>query len=328
MVEVFRLVWQVLRDDGTVWLNLGDSYAGSGKGQYEEGSKDPKREKIRGMKLPRSGYSDGRKNREERLRNGSIESLKYKDLIGMPWRVAFALQQDGWYLRQDIIWAKPNPMPESINDRCTKAHEYIFLLSKSGKTQLWRAKDTLEWSYSPDLSETVVINGEEVKRWRGFCYYYDQEPIKEPHIWGGVKSSYRVGEASKNGGSPQDPIIGKGNTTGSFRAFGEGGRNRRSVWSVSTKPFKEAHFAVFPPELIEPCILAGAPKGGVVLDPFLGAGTTTMVAKQLGRIGLGIELNHEYCEMSRERLRTALHPKNANPRHPAPEQSKLTCFCE
>lgn len=220
MVEIFREVKRVLRDDGTLWLNLGDSYNGAAANRTGQ-----------------NGYDDGRQNRSKRFSAGGIIGLKPKNLIGIPWRVAFALQSDGWNLRQDIIWHKPNPMPESVRDRCTKAHEYIFLLSKSER------------------------------------YYFDSESIKEP-----VAASVARTEET---------------------------RNRRSVWTVTTKPFKGAHFATFPPDLIEPCILAGCPEGGTVLDPFGGSGTTGLVAKEHGRQAILIELNPEYAEMARQRIKQA-----------------------
>lgn len=210
LVEIFREFRRVLRDDGTLWLNLGDSY---GKG---------------------------------------------KQLVGIPWRVALALQADGWYLRQDIIWHKPNPMPESVTDRCTKSHEYIFLLSKSPK------------------------------------YYYDHEAIKEESVTNGRCGGLYYKSTSKRKGSGLEssiPFIPKDKL-----------RNKRSVWSVSTKPFKGAHFAVFPPDLIKPCILAGCPGGGVVFDPFFGAGTTGLVAIQLFRRFVGIELSEKYCSVAVKRL--------------------------
>ena len=238
LVEVFREVKRVLRDDGTVWLNLGDSYCGTGnKGNHT----DPK-------------HKEGRNGQKIAL-NNKIEGLKSKDLIGIPWRVAFALQKDGWYLRQDIIWHKPNPMPESVKDRCTKAHEYIFLLSKSPK------------------------------------YYFDNEAIKEdakfPDGPNTLKSIKAVdGVYSKNlqkiGANPK--------------------RNKRSVWTVTTKPFKGAHFATFPMDLIEPCVLAGCPENGTVLDPFGGSGTTGIVASNHNRKAVLIELNTEYIEIAKQRI--------------------------
>jgi hypothetical protein len=214
MVEVFRCVWDVLEDDGTLWVNIGDSYCGTGsKGDYV----DPKN-------------PDGR-NGQSVSKTLKLDGYKSKDLIGIPWMLAFALRADGWYLRQDIIWHKPNPMPEPVADRCTKAHEYIFLLSKSRK------------------------------------YHFDHVAIKEP-----MKDAETDEMAHK-----------------------------RSVWSVPTKPYSGAHFAVFPTDLIEPCILAGAPLGGIVLDPFMGSGTTAQVAQDLGRQYIGCELNPEYGKLQKKR---------------------------
>ena len=247
MVEVFREVKRVLRNDGTLWLNLGDSYCGTGnKGEY----KDPK-------------YTNGRNGQKVAL-NNKIDGLKSKDLVGIPWRVAFALQADGWWLRSDIIWAKPNPMPESVTDRPTKAHEYIFLLSKSKR------------------------------------YFYDNEAIKEPASNEGKlvslgDKSFSRGQAKGKGIKPS----GNGNAD---EYLVPAGRNKRTVWNITTKPFSEAHFAVFPPEIPETCIKAGCPQGGTVLDPFAGAGTTLYVAEQLGRNSIGIELNPDYCDIIRRRM--------------------------
>lgn len=250
LVEVFREVRRVLRDDGTLWLNLGDSYARTG-GTDRKVSVSAK---VGSTRNTLSNIAD----RKQRAPSG----LKEKDLIGIPWRVAFALQADGWYLRQDIIWAKPNPMPESVTDRCTKSHEYIFLLSKSPR------------------------------------YYFDHEAIKEP-----VTASTRSRLAQKvsvQAGSDRVP----GKTNGNMKAVGDGEtRNRRDVWSVATRPYKGAHFATFPPDLIEPCVLAGCPVGGTVLDPFMGSGTTAMVAKQHGREWVGCELNEEYRPLIEERTK-------------------------
>jgi DNA modification methylase len=245
MVEVFGEVKRVLRDDGTLWLNLGDCYNGSGGagGDYNKG----------GLKEGQPKYP-GRK----------VVTLKPKDLVGIPWMVAFALRADGWYLRQDIIWHKPNPMPESVKDRCTKAHEYIFLLAKSAR------------------------------------YYYDNEAIKEdakPESEKRYKSTFYTGKKEMSGqGRPGNAS----NTPGYKRWTGK--RNKRSVWTVTTKPFKEAHFATFPPDLIKPCILAGCPKDGIVLDPFMGSGTTGMVAAMYQRNFIGFELNPEYCKMAEKRI--------------------------
>ena len=264
MVEVFRCVRDVLRDDGTLWLNLGDSYAAQRGGTHQPA------ETLAGGKGGKTDDGD-RVNRDRfygynPTRNATAIGLKHKDLIGIPWRVAFALQADGWWLRQDIIWHKPNPMPESVRDRCTKAHEYIFLLSKSER------------------------------------YYYDVDAVREPYKTGdrlGPRRSYTPGSASShrvNGGHEE--------MTGAFAGLtlNPNGRNRRSVWTVTTKPYKGAHFATFPPDLIEPCILAGSRSGDVVLDPFMGSGTTALVASQHGRKYLGCELNPEYVPLQQERI--------------------------
>ena len=244
MVEVFRCVWDVLEDNGTLWLNIGDSYCGTGdKGDWV----DPKN-------------PNGR-NGQAVSKTKKIAGYKSKDLIGIPWMLAFALRADGWYLRQDIIWHKPNPMPESVQDRCTKAHEYIFLMSKSQK------------------------------------YYYDHNAIKEP-----LKGEPEV--RNKNAEGYQADYAHGDRFSKGERVFGaDGMANKRSVWTVATKPYKGAHFAVFPSDLIEPCILAGAPVGGIVLDPFMGSGTTAQVAQNLGRQYIGCELNPEYCEL--QNIRTA-----------------------
>jgi DNA modification methylase len=240
MVEVFQCVWDVLEDDGTLWLNIGDSYAGNNSRASNNG---------------RAGFGNAR----EKIVNRTGEGLKTKDLIGIPWMLAFALRAEGWFLRQDIIWHKPNPMPESVQDRCTKAHEYIFLMSKSQK------------------------------------YYYDHEAIKEP-LKGEPETRDKNAEGYQADYSKGDRFS-KGE-----RVFGaDGMANKRSVWSVPVKPYTGAHFAVFPSELIEPCILAGAPVGGIVLDPFMGSGTTAQVAQDLGRQYIGCELNPAYGKLQKKR---------------------------
>ena len=252
LVNVFREVRRVLRDDGTLWLNIGDSYA-----SYRDGKATP--DTTRGLSEGTLVPKGSAKNRMSSTFVGT--SIKHKDLIGIPWRVAFALQADGWYLRQDIIWHKPNPMPESVTDRCTKSHEYIFLLSKSPK------------------------------------YYFDHEAIKEPVA---ASSIIRLTQPniSAQVGSNRVPF----KTNGTMKAVGNTEmRNKRSVWTVTTKPFKGAHFATFPQDLIEPCILAGCPEGGTVLDPFGGAGTTGLVAKRNNRNAILIELNSEYVEIIKNR---------------------------
>ncbi len=241
MVEVFREVKRVLRDDGTVWLNLGDSYTSGGRGDF--GFADPNCKQATHASI------------KEAKRAPQPKGLKPKDLVGIPWRVAFALQADGWYLRQDIIWHKPSPMPESVQDRCTKAHEYIFLLSKNAK------------------------------------YYYDHDAIKE--------------QASYSGSGLCDKDSSKRRGTGlesSQNHIPTDTRNKRSVWTVTTKPYKHAHFATFPPDLIKPCILAGCPEGGTVLDPFCGSGTTAQVAKHNGRRCVGVEMNPDYIAMIKRRV--------------------------
>lgn len=256
MVQVFREVWRVLRDDGTVWLNLGDSYYG-GKGSNGN-SKARRTAGERGYK-----QSGGTVQMATRPLDMPQEGLKPKDLVGIPWRVAFALQDDGWYLRQDIIWHKPNPMPESVQDRCTKAHEYVFLLAKQPR------------------------------------YYYDAEAVKEEN-----SPTSKMGGVYAND-SKQTQC---GNGHSGIAAEGKiniwAGRNRRSVWTVTTSPYKGAHFATMPPKLVEPCVLAGCPVGGVVLDPFAGSGTTGAVAVGHGRNFIGIELNPDYVALAERRIGT------------------------
>jgi DNA modification methylase len=249
LVEVFRLVRDLMADDGTLWLNLGDSYAGSGKGAWDN--------KNGGQKEVYIPDSDSPQTKLPKKWPG----IKPKDLIGIPWRVAFALQADGWYLRQDIIWHKPNPMPESIRDRCTKAHEYIFLLSKSPK------------------------------------YYFDWKAMQEPSVTKDARKPYAPGQVD-NRGDGHDRNGGSKRTTENAGEF----RNRRSVWTVTTKPYKGAHFATFPMDLIEPCVLAGSRPGDIVLDPFMGSGTTAQVALKHGRQYLGCELNSEYEKLQQERI--------------------------
>ena len=242
LVKLFREVRRVLRDDGTVWLNLGDSYSSGGR--KTTNNQDLRGDKEYGVTRPKPS-----------------KGIKEKDLIGIPWRVAFALQADGWYLRQDIIWHKPNPMPESVQDRCTKAHEYIFLLSKSPK------------------------------------YYYDNEAIKEK-----VKQDW--GTRDRSSGKYHNEGTGLQPHSGLEKSYET--KNKRSVWSVSPVAYKEAHFATYPPELIKPCILAGCPEGGTVLDPFGGSGTTAQVSNNLNRNAILCELNPEYVEIAKGRLQESL----------------------
>lgn len=221
LVAIFKEIRRVLRDDGVLWLNLGDSYAGHNSRASNGG---------------RAGFGTPRELVAKRLPEG----LKSKDLVGIPWMVALALRKDGWYLRQDVIWHKPNPLPESVRDRCTKSHEYLFLLSKSQN------------------------------------YYFDSEAIKEPVVDG------------------SEGVL----------------KNRRSVWTIPVRPYKGSHFAVFPPDLVRPCILSGTPLGGSVIDPFGGSGTTVATAIELGRRGVGIELNSDYFPLIEKRINESINIKN------------------
>ena len=245
LVSVFSIIRDKLNDDGTLWVNIGDSYynyrPSKGKSYVKQTLSKTKQD------LP--DYSS--------KRNNKLSNYKEKDLIGIPFMLAFALRNDGWYLRQDIIWHKPNPMPESVKDRCTKSHEYIFLLSKSKR------------------------------------YYYNNEAIKEPvkQDWG---TRNRAGGKYHNAGTGLQPH------SGLTKSYDK--KNKRSVWSVTNKPYKQAHFAVFPPDLIEPCILAGSKEGDIILDPFMGSGTTGMVAKQHNRHYIGCELHDNYKTLIDQRV--------------------------
>ncbi|MBA1192812.1 site-specific DNA-methyltransferase [Pseudomonas entomophila] len=261
LVAVFREVRRVLRDDGTAWVNMGDSYAGSwgAHGRDDMG--------LGGQSLSARQVAASAR----RLKKPNHHGFKPKDLLGLPWRLAIALQDDGWYLRQDIIWHKPNPMPESIKDRCTKAHEYVFLLSKGPR------------------------------------YYFDQAAIREPASAQAAPES----ASRRNSFARQTKYTeGEHGQTGQHRetradVLYDETRNKRSVWTVATASFKGAHFATFPPDLVRPCVLAGAPRGGLVLDPFGGAGTTALVAMQEGRRSVICELNPEYAALAHRRLDTA-----------------------
>ena len=286
LCRIFDEVWRVLADDGTVWVNLGDSYANGGMS-------NPSAKSTLGGGKDRGAadYSIARK---------IPAGLKSKDLVGIPWRFAFAMQERGWYLRQDIIWAKPNPMPESVTDRCTKSHEYIFLFSKQPK------------------------------------YFFDHEAIKEPLAESSIGRlqqdiDNQVGSERANGGGKTNGNMkavarkvkksdltrggfGRNGTPGRSDHQGPkdndemvlGGRNKRSVWNVGVASFKDAHFAVYPPALIEPCVKAGSAEGDTVLDPFSGSGTTGEVALKLGRNYVGCELNPDYAKLSEKRITEAL----------------------
>jgi DNA modification methylase len=244
LVEVFACVWDVLKDDGTLWVNLGDSYY-----NYRPG---------KGQALSKQTVSNTNQDLPQTCarRGNKLEGYKEKDLMGMPWRLAFALQDFGWHLRQDIIWHKPNPMPESVLDRCTKSHEYMFLLSKKPQ------------------------------------YFFNNEAIKEPVENMGKPRKFRNGDAAVTLRNDE------GNTY-----IPKESRNKRDVWTVPIKPYSGAHFAVFPEELIEPCILAGSNVGDVILDPFFGSGTTGQVAQNLGRKWIGCELNPDYEDLQNERVK-------------------------
>jgi DNA modification methylase len=271
MVEVFKEVRRVLGEDGTLWLNIGDSYASHGG---DHGGREDNQVGVGARRAHQAGAGD------HQSRKPSI-GLKPKDMVGIPWMLAFALRADGWYLRSEIIWAKPNPMPESVTDRPTKAHEQIFLLAKSQK------------------------------------YFYNAEVIKEPstaqefrrpHGWANSGDHTALDWSTKR----ERPSALRGSFNGKTEAMAKDGRNafravvdnrnKRSVWTVTTEPFPEAHFATFPQALIQPCVLAGCPEGGIVLDPFSGAGTTALVAKENARRFIGIELSADYCEIAAQRL--------------------------
>ena len=225
LTDVFMEVYRVLKPQGTLWLNIGDSYNGSGGSHKKDGKNDTG---FQGEK----GYLRG-------CRPINVDNLKPKDLIGIPWMLAFSLRNEGWYLRQDIIWHKTNPMPESVKDRCTKSHEYIFLLTKSQR------------------------------------YFFDSDEIRERRVMA------TGGGAGENGSST---------------------RNKRDVWTVNTKPDSVAHFATYPEELIIPCILAGCPKGGIVLDPFMGSGTTALVCRKYNRHFVGFEINPNYVKIIERKI--------------------------
>ena len=300
IVAVFREVHRVLRPDGTLWINLGDSYASGGRGgnpteassTLEGGQGSQRASMIRRSKVPNI-----RDNGSLSYRAGGnavrVAGLKPKDLIGLPWRIAFALQEDGWYLRQDIIWSKPNPMPESVTDRCTKAHEYLFLLAKSER--YYFDQNAIR---EPFADASIERLRQDISNQRGS----DRVPGKTNGPMKAVglnanRSSYKPGSASSMN---EGEHIAKAD---SGLPLNEAGRNKRSVWEVTTQPFKEAHFATFPPALIEPCIKAGCPIGGTVLDPFGGSGTTGLVADRLKRNAILIELNPEYAAMAARRVK-------------------------
>lgn len=281
LVEVIRNVHRALRKDGTLWLNIADTYGTGTKATRTKGSR---------------GIGDATQSAQDAVpRIGGMA----KQLLGVPWRLAFALQDDGWFLRQDIVWAKSNPMPESVTDRCTKSHEYIFLLSKSPRYYFDH-----EAIKEPAVSQHVLGN----KSHKGVAAY-ENGAIEHRTKQGLMAFSQRVSAADtfRRENSKRAEAI-PGQTVGTHRPDRKdtqpnGLRNKRDVWTVAVRPFREAHFATFPPQLIEPCVLAGSRPGGTVLDPFSGAGTTGLVAKRLGRNYIGIELNKSYIDMSIRRIK-------------------------
>lgn len=313
MVEVFREVWRVLRDDGTLWLNLGDTYNSNPSwGRGTSTLQGRPQDQVPGK--PAAGW----------FSHAKTDTLKSKDLVGIPWRVAFALQADGWYLRQDIIWHKPNPMPESVKDRCTKSHEYIFLFSKSERYYFdsdgiaepaVALSDRLESGpllyggnkaagygiriHSGRAAQPRSHKGSKFTKGKTAKHQQNRSQSEESRTNGKHSKSNKQSagrrvlenlQKARDSGAPHD------------QPFGET-RNKRSVWTVTTKPYSGAHFAVFPPELIEPCVMAGCPEGGVVLDPFLGSGTTAEVAQRNGCRAIGCEINRDYVLLIIDRFK-------------------------
>lgn len=305
LVAVFAAVRRVLRRDGTLWLNMGDSYASSGGAGWQ--GKNGQRSDRR--------FTPTRENVPRRGARTAVGGLRPKDLVGMPWRLAFALQADGWRLRSDIVWSKPNPMPESVVDRPTRAHEYLFLLAR--RSRYFYNADAIREPFGTNThdrggrdqpagwehagfengvaarGERTARNNPEVSGWAKGPGSHSAIEHQRP---GGARS--KTAETPHAGGRRQAPEPGE---PGAFHPLG---RNKRSVWTISTEPFSDAHFATFPTALVEPCILAGSERGDTVLDPFAGAGTTLLVADRLGREGVGIELNPDYAALATERIRS------------------------
>lgn len=307
-VLVFKEVRRALRADGTLWLNIGDSYSsGSRTGQVV----------------------DGKAAGEQRaaIRPATIPGLKPKDLVGIPWMLAFALRADGWWLRAENIWNKKNPMPESVLDRPTRAHEQLFLLAKSGSPTFWTHRDgsSSRTRPEPDYRWVHPETGEEsmepqpkpwrrINLWRGHDYFYDAKAIREPATYAGPNGRQQspYARSPEQERQRRDKQRGHGRRHDDFNDRWDAmskdeqqalGRNKRSVWTIATRPFPEAHFATFPTDLVEPCILAGSKRGDTILDPFAGAATTILVARQLGRDAIGIELNPEYVALGEQRIR-------------------------
>jgi DNA modification methylase len=338
LVEVFRGVRRALARDGTLWLVIGDSYASDGGRGFGVDSSG-----LRGAGQLYEGDVERQRVRTAGNRPKAGAGLKPKDLVGIPWRVAFALQADGWWLRDAIIWHKPNPLPESVRDRTTRCHEYLFMLSKNGdRSIVWRARDTGEWSRRPDRAERVQVDGRERPLWRGHDYYFDADAISEPLRSGpsdikkmrrgnprlsakhlGTDDPRLAASAATNVGRRRSVAPRRGSAErkqradhggpgadGRNQAFSVpwkeeqalGRRNARSVWTISTVPYRGAHFAVFPPALARRCILAGSAPGDAVLDPFGGSGTTVSECVGLGRHGVYIDLQPSYAEMAAQRV--------------------------
>jgi len=268
MVTVFREVHRILADDGVLWLNLGDSYAGSGKGAYADGQVRLTEKSAK--QITSVGTTQGS------FTKAIVDGLKPKDLVGIPWRVAFALQADGWYLRQDIIWHKPNPMPESVRDRCTKAHEYLFMLTKSAR---------YHFNHEAIKERGVMVAGDSAGS--------RQQDTRKTHGLGNGNGGLNAAKAKL-----AQELADKGYNT----------RNKRSVWTIPTKPFTGAHFAVMPEALVEPCILAGSKIGDTIFDPFTGSGTVAVVALKHRRNFIGTELNPEYIEIANKRIADSVPP--------------------
>jgi len=291
MVAVFSEVRRVLRDDGTLWLNMGDSYSSGGRSAVQTirgaTSRDIGNDAASGMHAHLNGTA---------MRPPAVDGIKQKDLFGIPWMLAFALRADGWYLRQDIIWSKPNPMPESVRDRCTKAHEYVFLMSKSQKYFY-----DIDAVAEPMAAASVSRLMQDVESQKGSERVPGKTNGTMKAVAKGNRKTFRGGGVYTQGQSFDNDAMPSNDSVGN-EPNESGTRNKRSVWEIATQPFSEAHFATFPPALVEPCIKAGCPTDGVVLDPFGGAGTTGLVADRLQRNAILIELNPEYAGIAERRL--------------------------
>lgn len=294
LVQVFREVRRVLKDDGTLWLNLGDSYWG-GKGQSAHGGSEKQRARFERNESINREYQEVGRHGWTAPKDGKHPVIKPKDLIGIPWMVAFALRADGWWLRQDIIWSKPNPMPESVTDRCTKAHEYIFLLTKS--KVYYYDQDAIREPYAEASLPRALRGTSENNKW------VEGAPGSTAHTISQPRKNVRKQFEKEHGGGGSGLKGHSGYKAADGRLLiNPLGRNKWSVWEVPTVAYKEAHFATFPPALIEPCILAGSKEGDTVLDPFNGSGTTGEVSIKHNRHYIGCELNPDYVRLTKRRL--------------------------